>query len=228
MENNATLQPSSTNQNHCKQPSSTISPQDGAAVENNDCDVDASCGIQQWDLDSAAATKHIIYSDENRNAIPRNTTEIAIAPAKIEAIVRSAVTEAVQQVSLERVPLINALKCQIEMLESRLLELTQGDIGSNITCVPTRAQTQRVHFPDGTTHIVNAGIENIASVCYLNAYLQVIASCPTLPACMWNMLSLSPGKFPLYCAMATLISSLVGKNDTIETVGPTDFFPKIH
>jgi hypothetical protein len=47
-----------------------ISPQDGAAVENNDCDVDASCGIQQWELDSAAATKQQIYSDENRNAIP--------------------------------------------------------------------------------------------------------------------------------------------------------------
>ena len=75
-------------------------------------------------------------------------------------------------------------------------------------------------------HIVNAGIKNIASVCYLNAYLQVIASCPTLPACMWNTLSLSPEKFPLYCAMVTLISSLVGKNETKETVDPTDFFQK--
>ncbi len=133
-----------------------------------------------------------------------------------------------QQVSLERAPLINALKRQIEMLESILLELTQGDIGSNITRVPTRAQTQRVHFPDGTMHIVNAGIKNIASVCYLNAYLQVIASCPTLSACMWNTLSLSPDKFPLYCAMATLISIMVGKNKTKETVDPTRFFPKIH
>ncbi len=64
---------------------------------------------------------------------------------------------------------------------------------------------------------------NIASMCYLNAYLQVIASCPTLPACTWNMLSLSPEKFPLYCAMATLISSLVGENKTKETVDPTIF-----
>ena len=166
-------------------------------MEDNDCDVDASCGVQQWELDSAAGTKQQIYSDENRNAIPRNKAVVALAPAEVEAIVRSAVKEAVQQVSLEIAPLINALKCQIEMLESRLLELTQGDIGSNITRVPTRAHMQRVHFPDGTTHIVNAGIENIASVCYLNAYLQVIASCPTLPPCMWNMLSLSPQKFPV-------------------------------
>ena len=112
------------------------------------------------------------------------------------------------------------------MLESRLLELTQGDIGSNITRVPTRAQTQRVHFPNGTTHIVNARIENIASVCYLNAYHQVIASCPILPACRWNMLRLSPEKFPLYCAMATLISSLVGENKTKESVDPNNFFQK--
>ncbi len=141
MENNATSQPSSRNQNHCKEPSNTISLQDGAAAENNDCDVDASCGIQQWELDTAVATEQQIYSDENRNAIPRNKAEVALLPAEFEAIVRSAVKEVVQQVSLERGPLINALKRQIEMLESRPLELTQGDIGSNITRVPTRAQT---------------------------------------------------------------------------------------
>ncbi len=165
MENNATLQPSSTNQNHHEEPSNTVSPQDGAAVENNDCDIDTSHGFQQWELDSAAATKEQIYSDENRNAIPRNKAEVALAPAEVEAIVRSAVMEAVQQVSLERAPLINVLKCQIEMLESRLLELTQGDIGSNITRVPTRAQMQRFHFADGTMHIVKAGIKNIITIC---------------------------------------------------------------
>ncbi len=121
MENNATLQPSSTNQKHCKEPSNTISPQDGAAVENNDCDVNASCGIQQWELDSATETKQQIYLDENRKAIPRNKAEVALLPAEVEAIVRSAVKEAVQQVSPESAPLINALKRQIEMLELRLL-----------------------------------------------------------------------------------------------------------
>ncbi len=195
-------------------------------MENNDCDFGASCGIQQWELDSAAVSKQQIYLDKNRNAIPRNKAEVALLPARFEAIVRSAVKEVVEQVSLERAPLINELKCQIEMLGSRLHELTQGDIGSNITRVPPRAQTQHVHFPDGTMHIVNAGIENIASMCYLNAYLQVIASCPTLPACMWNTLSLSPEKCPLYCAMATLIRSLVSENETKETVDPTVFFQK--
>ncbi len=140
VENNATSQPSSTNQNHCKEPSNTISPQDGAAVENNDCDSDASCGIQQWELDSAAATKQQTYSDENKNAIPRNKAEVALLPARFEVIVISAVKEVAEQVSLERAPLINELKRQIEMLESRLHELTQADIGSNITRVPPRAQ----------------------------------------------------------------------------------------
>jgi hypothetical protein len=81
------------------------------------------------------------------------------------------------------------------MLESRLHELTQANIGSNITRVLPRAQTRHIHFPDGKMHIVNARIENIASMCYLNVYLQVIASCLTLPACIWNTLSLSPESF---------------------------------
>jgi hypothetical protein len=217
VENNATTQPSSTNQNHREEPSNTIFPQDGTAVENNDCD---------WELDSTAATKEQNHSNENRNAIPRNKAKVALLPARFEAIVRSAVKEAVEQGSLERVPLINELKRQIEMLESKLHELTQADIESNITRVPPRAQMQRVNFPDGTMHIVNAKTENIASMCYLNAYLQVIASCPTLPACMGNTLSLSQEKFPLDCAMATLVRSLVSKNETNETVDPTDYFQK--
>ncbi len=187
---------------------------------------DASCGIQQWELDSTAATEQQIYPDENRNAIPRNEAEVALLLARFETIFRSAVKEAVEQVSLERAPLINELKRQIETLESRLHELIQADIGSNITRVSPRAQMQCVHFPDGTAHIFNAGIENIDSVCYLNAHLQVIASCPTLPACMCNMLSLSPEKFPLYCAIATLIRSLVSENEMKETVDLTDFFQK--
>ncbi len=153
VENNATSQPSSMNQNHREEPSNTISPQDEAAVENNDCDFNSSCGIQQWELDSDAATKQQIYSDENRNAIPRNKAEVALLPARFEAIVRSEVKEALQQVSLERAPLINALKCQIEMLESSLHDLTQVDIEGNITRVPPRVQNWRVDFLDGTTHI---------------------------------------------------------------------------
>jgi hypothetical protein len=107
VENNATTQPSSKNQNHCKEPSNIISTQDGAAVENNYCDFNASCGIQQWELDSAAVTKQQITLDENKNAISRNKAEVALLPARFEVIVRSAVKEGVEQVSPERAPLIN-------------------------------------------------------------------------------------------------------------------------
>ncbi len=130
--------------------------------------------------------------------------------------------------SVQTAYMINALKCKIEELQSKILELTQGDIGSNITRIATGAQNRHVNFPNGTTHIVNAGIENIGSVCYLNAYLQVIASCPILPNCLLNMPTLSPQKYPLYCALATLICSLVSGNKMKETVDPTVFFPKIH
>ncbi len=117
-----------------------------------------------------------------------------------------------QQVSIQRADMINALKCKMEEIQSKILQLTQGDIGSNITHIATRAKNRRVNFPDGTMHIVNARIKNIGSMCYLNAYLQVIASCPILLDCLSNTPTLLPQKFPLYCALATLISSLVSEN----------------
>ncbi len=162
---------------------------------------------------------------------PRIGAEVALAPVQwteFERIVRLAVNKAVQQVSVQRADTINALKRKIEDLQSKILELTQGDIWSNITGIATRAQNQHVNFPNGTMHIVNTGIRNIGSMCYWNAFLQVIASCPILPNCLLNMPTLSPRKFPLYCALATLISSLVSENEMKETVDPTDFFPKIH
>ncbi len=109
--------------------------------------------------------------------------------------VRLAVNKAVQQVSVQRANMINALKREIEELQSKIRELIQGDIGSNITRIATRMQNQHVNFPDGTTHIVNAGIENIGSVCYLNAYLQVIASCPILQTACQTCQLYHPGSF---------------------------------
>jgi hypothetical protein len=77
-----TVQPSSANQHHCNNPSNTISPQDGTAVENNDSDVDASSGIQQWELDIAAATKQQLYLVENMHASPRIEAKVAFAPVQ--------------------------------------------------------------------------------------------------------------------------------------------------
>ncbi len=148
-------------------------------MENNDSDVNFSSGIQQWELDSAAATKQQLYLVENMHVSPRIRAEVALAPVQrteLERIVRLAVNKAVQQVSVKRANVINALKCKTEQLQSKILELTQGGIGSNITRIATRVQNRHVSFPNGTMHIVNARIENIGSMCYLNACLQVIAS----------------------------------------------------
>jgi hypothetical protein len=76
------VQPSSANQHHRNELSNTFSPQDGAAVKNNDSDVNASSGIQQWELDSAAATEQQIYSVENMHASPRIRAEVALAPVQ--------------------------------------------------------------------------------------------------------------------------------------------------
>ncbi len=198
-------------------------------MENNDSDVNASSGIQQWELDSAAVTEQQLYLVENMHASPRIGAEVALAPFQetVKRNVRLAINEVVQQVSIQRANMINAWKCKKGELQSKILELTQGDIGSNITRIATRAQNQHVDFLDGTTHIVNAGIKNIGSACNLNAYLQVIASYPILPDCQSNTPTLSPRKFLLYCALATPISSLVSENEMKETVDPTDFFQKI-
>ena len=139
------------------------------------------------------------------HASPRIGAEVALAPVQqteLKRIVRLAVNKAVQQVSVQRADMINTLKCKINDLQSKILELTQGDIGSNITHIATRVQNRHVNFPDGTLqlHIVNAGIENIDSMRFSNAYLQVIASCSILPNCLSTMPNLSPRKFPLYCA----------------------------
>jgi hypothetical protein len=204
-----TVQPSSANQHHCNEPSNTISPQHGAPVENNDNDVNFSSGIQQWELDSAAATEQQLYLVVNMHASQRIGAEVALAPVQqteLERIVRLGVNKAMQQVSVQRANMINALKRKIEDLQSKILELPQGGIGSNITHIATREQNQHVNFPNGIMHIVYARIKKIGSVCYLNAYLQVIASCPILSNCLSNTPTLSPRKFPLYCALATLIS----------------------
>ncbi len=200
-------------------------------MENNDSDVDLSSGIQQWEFDSAAVTKQQLYLVENMYASPRIRVGVALAPVQqteLERIVRLAVNKAVQQVSVQRADMINALKREIDELQSKILELTQGDIGSNITRIATKAPNRHVNFPDGTMHIVKAEIKNIGSKCYLHAYLQVFASCPILPNCLSNMPTLSPRKFPLYCALATLISSLVSENKMKEIVDPKDFFQKNH
>ncbi len=68
-------------------------------------------------MDSTAATKRQLYLIEHMHASPRIRTEVALAPVQrteLEKIIRLAVNEAVQQVSVQRANLINALKCKIE------------------------------------------------------------------------------------------------------------------
>ncbi len=113
------MQPSSANQHHCNKPSNSISPQHGAPGESNDNDVIFSSGIQQWELDGTAATEQQLYLVENMHASPRIGAEVALAPVQqteLERIVRLAVNKAVQQVSVQRADMINALKRKIEEL----------------------------------------------------------------------------------------------------------------
>ncbi len=116
-----TVQPSSANQHHHNKPSNTISPQHGAPVENNYTYADFSSGIQQWESDSAAATKQQLYLVEKMHASPSIGAEVSLAPVQqteLEWIVRLAVNEAVQQVSVQRADMIIALTSKIEKLKN--------------------------------------------------------------------------------------------------------------
>jgi hypothetical protein len=64
-------------------------------------------------------------------------------------------------------------------------------------------------YSDGSTTRVNAGLINTGPICYTNAYLQAIASCPILPPCLKMPPNVSMQAYPLYYALTTVISSLV-------------------
>ncbi len=77
------------------------------------------------------------------HASPWIGAEVALAPVhqtEFERIVRLTVNKGMQQVSVKKADMINALKQKIEDLQSKILELTQGDIGSNTTRIATRVQ----------------------------------------------------------------------------------------
>ncbi len=132
---------------------------------------------------------------------------------------------------------INTLKCLFDQLSDEVVtsqnnkkqQRQHGDdqLGNIITRVP-RIHNRSSVFTDGTTHVFNAGLRNIGSICYANLLFQAIASCPILPACLPNMPTLSIEKYPLYCAFTTVISALVNNVVMKATVDPTNFFPHLN
>ncbi len=143
------------------------------------------------------------------------------------------IASAIQQAMRPTNKIINTLKCSFDWLSDDVMTLQNNNkqqhqhghehIENNIARVP-RMHDQSSVFPKGTMHLVNAGLRNFGSICYKNLLFQVIASCPILPACLSNMLTLSIEKYQLYCAFATVISSLVNNVAVKATVDPTNFF----
>ena len=70
---------------------------------------------------------------------------------------------------------------------------------------------------------INAGLINNGTTCYLNAYLQIIASLPFLPECLSQQPTVSPERYPLYFSFASVISSMVRQDETRTIVDPTNF-----
>ena len=70
---------------------------------------------------------------------------------------------------------------------------------------------------------INAGLINNGATCYLNAYLQIIASLPFVPECLSQPPPVSAEIYPLYFSFATVISSMVRQDETRTIVDPTNF-----
>ena len=85
-------------------------------------------------------------------------------------------------------------------------------------------QNRKVHFSNlDRGFIINAGLKNDRNTCYLNEYLQIIASLTFLPECLSQPPRISSEKFPLYFSLATVISSMVREEETKTIVDPRDF-----
>ena len=88
----------------------------------------------------------------------------------------------------------------------------------------SECQNRFVHFStEDEGFIINAGLKNVGNSCYLNAYLQVIASLTFLPDCLSRPPTLSSERFPLYFSFATVISSMVMNRQQKPIVNPEHF-----
>lgn len=117
------------------------------------------------------------------------------------------------------------LKRQVESLKSRVGELTE--------LLHERKKKPRTSADDTLTlsnsislRNRNPGIINEGTTCYLNAYIQVIASLSFLPECLSREPRISADRFPLYHSLAKLITSMV-KDDRDETVSAKQFSEKV-
>jgi hypothetical protein len=64
-------------------------------------------------------------------------------------------------------------------------------------------------YSDGSTKTTDSGLINSGWTCYVNAYLQVIASLPFLPPCLRTSPDTRMQHYGFYYVFATVISSLV-------------------
>ena len=127
--------------------------------------------------------------------------------------------------------MITKMARSVEHLEniSKILTKKQRVNGPQARSLPTIStasddQDRMVRSPNISRGVnINAGLKNDGNTCYLNAYLQVIASLPFLPICLSQPPTISSEKFPLYFSLASVISSMVGEDETKTIVDPTDF-----
>jgi hypothetical protein len=126
---------------------------------------------------------------------------------------------------------ITNMKRSLENLENKyntslMKKKRRSTTPDSLPTISTASECQNrfVHFSTGDEgFIINAGLKNVGNSCYLNAYLQVVASLTFLPDCLSRPPTLSSEKFPLYSSFATVISSMVMNRQQKPIVNPEHF-----
>ena len=82
-------------------------------------------------------------------------------------------------------------------------------------------QSRRTNTPTPVTADAHAGLRNCDVICYSNAIFQGIASCMHVTGFLQTPPDEEHQRFPLYYAFASVMSSMVGGQDSV--VNPTTF-----
>ena len=146
---------------------------------------------------------------------------------EILALINRQIQENIRQYEGE----VTKMKRSYEKLKNKFNSLQMRKkrritIPNSVTTISTvsECQNRMVHFSNEDNGvIINAGLKNVGNSCYLNAYLQVIASLNFLPDCLSRRPTLSPERFPLYFSFATVISSMVMNTQQKPIVDPQPF-----
>jgi hypothetical protein len=188
--------------------------------------VNAELTSNTTDMDTLQTIDTAIDTNSPQSRAITSISATQLTP-EILALINRQIQENIRQYEGE----VTKMKRSYENLKNKFNSLQMRKkrritIPNSVTTISTvsECQNRMVHFSnEDNGFIINAGLKNVGNSCYLNAYLQVIASLNFLPDCLSRRPTLSPERFPLYFSFATVISSMVMNTQQKPIVDPQPF-----